>query len=409
MSKAHSLHEPARETPIRRSARVLVVGGGPAGFGAALAAARAGAREVLLVERYGFLGGQATEGFVTALYGFGRQPDVIRGVPLELVERLFAHGAAVSIDRYPTVTIDPEAMKLACIEMLEEAGVELLLHAGAVDALAEDGRVEAVLFESKSGRFAVTGDTVVDATGDADVLTRAGLPFTMIEHANISLVFRVGHVDFNKTHNMYIDQPHVLDRLKKELEGRGMHMGWCRMVNAGELWIDGFMKPLNSLDVDDLTYAEVEGRKHAQTIFRFLREKVCGFENAQLLDTSCQLGVRKSRIVRAEHVQTDKECFEDKPAYADTVVHSSDYDIPYRALVPKGSANLLVAGRSVRVINSIIPAMASGQAAGVAAALAARDGRAVGKVPARALRAELRRQGVNLGGRGLKPAIPPGC
>ena len=223
-----SLEEPARRTPVRHETEVLVVGGGSAGVAAAVAAARNGA-DVLLVERYGYLGGLATGGLIILLLTLddGRGRQAVAGLCQELTERLAQRGAAhfprrsewgsdsaARVERERgwglvwgrgphrvrySVAYEPEEMKFALQEMATEAGVHLLLHAWACEPVIEQGRVSGVVFQGKSGRFAVRARTVIDATGDGDVFAAAGcahekeavLPWLALSGSSVASVLKV--------------------------------------------------------------------------------------------------------------------------------------------------------------------------------------------------------------------------
>ncbi|MDE3074234.1 MAG: FAD-dependent oxidoreductase [Chloroflexota bacterium] len=243
--------EPAREIQVRAEADVVVVGGGPAGLAAAVAAARNGASTVL-VERYGHLGGMATGGLVTLYLHMsdGGEEQQIAGICQETVDRLDAVGGALhppkgdlgSADeavlrrwqRYYgavidgrlrlSVVVDPELLKCVFNDMAAEAGVKLLLHAWGSRALAADGAVQGVVLESKSGRQAVLGQVTVDATGDGDVLASAGAEFDgsfdqELRSSQLALVFRLERIDFEEFCEFRESQPQAYGELLRDLRG----------------------------------------------------------------------------------------------------------------------------------------------------------------------------------------------
>jgi hypothetical protein len=442
-------------------ADVLVVGGGPAGLGAAIGAADAGAR-VILAERYGFFGGNATAALVMPLMSFHTQrpaPEkrgattllptdhgpgqpVIAGVLKRLLERLVQVGGAIppSLDTGYVVPFDPEWFKLVALELLNEAGVEFLLHAFASSVLGEK-RVEGAVFETKSGPVAIRARVVVDCTGDADMAVQAGAPFEVGRADGLAqpmtLMFRMA--EFQKA---------AFDKYVKEHPGqwRGVHGLWDLVreaTRAGELELPRedilfFATPhehelsVNSTrvtrvlgtDVWDLTYAECASRRQMLQIAEFLRRYVPGFERSYAVQSGVNVGVRETRRIIGEYQLTAHDVlsarkFDDaiargsypvdihNPAGSGTILKrlppGEAYDIPLRCLLPQSTEGLIVAGRCISGTHEahssyrVMPiVMATGHAAGVCAALAARDRRAPRDVPARAVREVLVQQGASL-------------
>ena len=454
--------------PARRALRagrvdVVVCGGGPAGIGAAVGAADAGAR-VALVERYGFLGGNATAALVMPLMSYhtqkhrrekrgdvsllptdhGEGDPVIGGVLRRLLLQLVQHGGAIapSIDTGYTVPFDPEAFKSVALNLLDEAGVRFLFHAFASDALLENGRVAGVVLETKSGPLVIDAGAVVDCTGDADVAARAGAPFDVGRDADgltqpMTLMARIG--DFDRTHFAAYVKQHPG-------QWRGVHGLWDLIkeaTDAGELKLPRedvlfFATPhehevsLNStrvnrvlgIDVWDLTHAELAARRQLRMIEKFLRRRVPGFERAYVVQSGVQVGVRETRRIHGDYRLTVDDILGARK-FADVIargtypvdIHSPTgkgtvlrhlppgeaYDIPLRALLPRGIDGILVAGRAICGTHEahssyrVMPiSMATGQGAGVCAALAAKSGVAPREVDLRDVQAELRRQGAML-------------
>ena len=408
---------------------MLVAGGGPAGLAAAVAAARSRAR-VLLVERYGFLGGMATAGLVNPFMGFHvRGEPIIGGVLAEVIERLQAAGGWGSA-RTP-LAFDAEAFKFVADDMCREAGVKLLLHSWVGQPTVQRGRIESVTVENKSGAQRLSAAVYVDATGDADLAARAGAPCEVGRGRDgltqpMTLCFRMAGVDIPRLPprdeiNRLYDRARAAGEIANPRENvlfffvpapGVVHFNTTRVVGR------------SGVDAQDLTAAELEARDQVRQMVAFLKSRVAGFERAYLQAMAPQIGVRESRRIVGEYVVTGEDIlaarkFEDavargnypidihNPAGGGTVIQSlpagESYDLPYRCLVPRRIENLLVAGRSVSATHEaqaslrIMPiCMALGQAAGVAAALCARKGIAPRDLAYAGLRRALLRQGANL-------------
>ncbi|MFJ8079067.1 FAD-dependent oxidoreductase [Streptomyces sp. NPDC096205] len=467
--------EPPRETRTvtlpPRAARhggrtdVLVVGGGPAGTAAAHAAADAGA-DVVLVERYGFLGGNATAALVMPLMSFhneqkqavfdesggdnrllpsdhGEGEPVVAGFLWQLLERLDARGGCIppSLDTGYTVPFDPEIFKLVLLDLLDEAGVRLLLHAFASSALPLDDGWR-VVFETKSGPVVIDADVVVDGTGDGDVAVAAGAPYEVGRPEDgrvqpMTLMFRMADFQPEGFAAYVHDNPD---------QWRGVHGLWDLVEQAtaeGDLRLSredilffGTPHPrelsVNStrvtkalgIDVWDLTRAEVVARRQLEQIDRFLRTRVPGFEEAYTVQSGTQIGVRETRRILGDYHLTGHDIL-GACSFPDVIAHGAYpvdihnprgsgtvlkrvprgrfYDIPLRCLLPRGVDRLLVAGRCIsgsHVAHSsyrVMPiAMATGQAAGACAALAVRSGKLPREVPHPMVQQELRRQGARV-------------
>jgi len=377
--------EPERQIPVAAEADVVVVGGGPGGIMAALAAARTGAR-TLLVERYGFLGGMATAGLMTSFNGFRNEhpPDhfqTVRGLAQELVDRLREAGGACGCtahghfgDLRPgecpyAVSFDPEVLKTVALEMLTEAGVELMLHTVFSDALVQDRAVSSIVVESKSGRQAVQGKLYVDATGDGDLAARAGARFERVARTGermmpMTLMYRVTG----------IPEPASDER---RLWINGLTTRW----GPGVAEVDGS-------DAADLTAAEVRARRALRDHLAKLREE---FPQVQLVETATTIGVRETRRVVGLYTITEEDALTGRPQ-PDSIAVSSNpvpgyygerrfldhlgFEIPYRSLVPADLDNVLLAGRCISACQpafqsarSMAPNMAISQASGTAAAM----------------------------------------
>jgi len=425
VSAVAELHEPARALPVHAEADVLVLGGGPAGLAAAVAAARLGAR-TLLVERYGFLGGMGTAGGVTnfaGLYGRHRQLGgemqlLVRGVAEELLARIDALGGLNAPQdglqgRIRVRSYDIPAYKCAADALLADAGVRLLFHAwaaGVVHAPAEAGRLDALVVETKSGRLALRAREFIDASGDADMAAAAGLPFTYGDGDGNALypstMFRLAGVDAPRA-MAAVGSFGAIDRLMDEASARWQFPRRGAILrpqrNPSE-WranvtqlaaADG--RAANGVDAASLSAAETEGRRQVLAYWRFLRAEVPGFEQAEIAEIATQVGLRETRRVHCAHMLTGEEVtggavFDDRIGFnawplerheagriewrfPDDPAHSCN-DMPYRMLLPQGAANLHVAGRCAGMTHEGQSAARAsgacfvmGQAAGTAAAL----------------------------------------
>jgi glycine/D-amino acid oxidase-like deaminating enzyme len=456
---------PTRRAQVGADADVLVVGGGPAGLGAALGAAAAGA-QVVLAERYSFFGGNATAALVMPLMSFHTQhppaghaaptgtllpPDhgpgdpIVAGVVVKLLDRLIKAGGALapSLQTGYTVPFDPELFKLVALELLDEAGVQFLLHAFASDVVGGN-RTEGAVFETKSGPVVIRARSVIDCTGDGDLAAHAGAPFELGRDDDglvqpMTLMFRM--VEFEREAFAEYVRQHPS-------EWRGVHGLWAlirRATEAGELHLPRedmlfFATPhprevsVNSTRVTgalgtsvwDLTFAEWQSRVQMRQIVAFLRKYVPGFERSYLAQSGTTIGVRETRRILGDYQLTGEDVlaarkFDDviarcsypidihNPRGSGTVLTrlppGEAYDIPLRCLLPRGVEGLLVAGRCISGTHEahssyrVMPvAMAVGQAAGVCAALAARRRTYPRAVPYRDVQRELARQGADLRG-----------
>ena len=384
---------------------VLVIGGGNAGCAAALAAARSGAR-TLLVERYGFLGGTATAAMVGPWMTYHSGTErIVGGIAQEIVERLVARGGspghiADASDYVATITpFDPEIHKALLFDLMAESGVALLLHAYFLDALCDArGVVCGARVATVGGAREVRAAVTIDASADAYVAVSAGARVLQGDERGrvqpASLMFRISHVDLARTAAYVRERPSEMrtslpphERTASSLTAvAGLYELWNRARERGldvprEL-VSFFISPypdevgvnmtrvvdIDPLDPDDLTRAEIEARAQAMALMEFFRRDVPGFANARIAATATQIGIRESRRIAGAYTLTGDDVlhartFDDavarsaypidihNPSGSGTVTHrlppGASYEIPYRCLVPESVDGLLVAGRCI--------------------------------------------------------------
>lgn len=442
--------------PIIDEGDVLVVGGGPAGVAAAIAAARAGAQKVILIERYGHLGGMATGGEVILLPPLSYKDEImIRGIMLEIFSRLEElpqgiFGPSRSIvgsqdkalvskwSHYFNMVwqgficyggyVDPEMLKLVLNEMVSEAGVKLYLHSWGSKAILSGDKVIGVSFESKQGRNAILAKMTVDCTGDGDICASAGAIYDEVPKHNTSrnaalgLVYRLGGADFEKfafykAQNTEEWACHT-ERIN---EIACFTMTFFPTSRNDVVWIDNWLIGYSCLDVNDLTEVELKVRSSILQIMHYLNEqKIPGLSSVWLYDTASQIGTRGSRRILGNYVLTlkdmeEKRTFDDVVAVFPTVdvistkagleekVSDAPVQIPLSSLIVKGKDNLLVAGRcfssdaGANNLNNLIPhCFAMGQAAGTAAAIALKNDTTLAHIDVKAVQNELIAQNVFL-------------
>ena len=444
-----TLREPARDVPVYGECDVLVVGGGPSGTAAAIAAARLGA-SVILLERYNHLGGLSTGGLVIWI---DRMTDwegrlVIRGFGEEILDRLprdaiagpdtgewgsrdtarAAHWSQRTAAYHGIVTwsptIDPERLKLASQEMALEAGVRLVFHAWAAMPILEEGVVRGATFESKAGRQAVRAKVVVDATGDGDLFARAGAAYESDIEANdihhcMNTAWLLGGVDMNRWIEFKAGNPEQFSQFMAR--GREL-MGACERPfvswrNDIALYMGPRQSGFSALDVDDQTDVEVRSHRLMAAHLDYYRANAPGFENAFLMLSAPQLGVRHARrltgarkMLRA-HWPT-AQVFDDEIGVTPSVSPKfPNISIPYGCLVPEKLDGLLASGRHIACdtnthgfMREIPQCWITGQGAGAAAAIAANRGIAPRAVSVAELQAALAKQGAHLRAHAAEPA-----
>ncbi len=396
---------PQREIPVAASVDVLVAGGGPAGFGAALAASRQGT-STLLIERNAVLGGAST---VVIMNTWNVPPDRMTGIVREVTLRMIENGDAVA---GPTIPFDVEALKELELELLLQAGARVLTYTSVVEPLVIDGAVRGVLIDNKSGLQAVLAKTVVDATGDADVAARAGASVVKGREADgrmrpVTVLFRLGGVDVRRAVDYCRQHPdqftrdpnfHILDAdaglvrisgyfdLVSEARARGELDGDINYIRFEGVQVDRGVVTVNNsrvYGVDatnawEVTHADFEARHQNRLLFQFIKHHIPGCENCYVVDTAENIGVRETRRIRGMHVLTEEDILAGR-TYPDGVAriwrhhaagrdwHSPDggeggpnnlvyrtltttlasYEIPYGVFVPNGAEGIIVGGRTI--------------------------------------------------------------
>ena len=406
---------------------VLVCGGGCAGLAAALSAARNGA-STILIERAGFSGGIITAVGLPYFDGIADIKDsriVVRGIGLELLSRSGVCDANATHVKAHNPTIgNIEAFKLLADRLMtaEKSKLRVLYHSSVCGVEMDGQRIAAVLVANKAGLTRIRAKQVIDCTGDADVAAWAGAPTEKSpELQPLTLHFRIGNVtkqpDLNKNCRSALEKAHERGELPNYY-GPGVMF----MFAPNEIYVHGVRVPGDASDPADLTRAEMQGRSDAWAMFEAWKREVPGFENSYFITSGPYIGVRETRRIDGQYVLTENEimattAFDDAIAtgcwyldqHPNTITKGTanavpkqqpaPYDIPYRSLVPKNVANLLVAGRchsTTRLAQSstrvTVTAMALGEAAAVAAALAVKGDTSPLKIDGREVRKKLRTQ-----------------
>ncbi|WP_170598551.1 FAD-dependent oxidoreductase [Ruegeria arenilitoris] len=451
-----TIREPARDIHVVHKTDVLVVGSGPAGLAAALAAARAGA-EVALLDRFGCMGGNITavgvEGF--AWYRHDKTIEA-GGIGWEFEQRAKEMGAAVPESQSLSYELDSEGFKLVADRLVEEAGVRPMLHRQFVAPIMDGDRITGVITESKAGREAILARIVIDATGDADVAHRAGAPTRKTEPEQMmaaSVMFHLAGVDkrafmdgvkadpqtykdwggggewnietSGKEDNMF--SPFVYKPFQQAID-QGLipaHLNtiagtWGAMHDTGELTYMNLihLAGIDGTDPDSLTRGEIEGRRQTMLAIDALRRFMPGCENARLRNFGMTIGIRDTRKIDAVYNMTEDDVrhqgrFDDTigiyPEFIDgygilILPTTGRYmQVPYRSMLPKGVRGLLVAGRSHgadRIAHAATRNMACcavmGQGAGIAAAIALKSNQELSELNLTPVHSELDRQGVRI-------------
>jgi len=447
--------EPAREIDVVHETDVLVVGSGPGGLAAALASARAGVKTTL-VERYGCFGGNITQVGVEGFAWYRHEATVdSEGIGPEFEQRAKAMGAAMPEPQSLSHALDAEMFKYVADVLVQEAGVEPMLHRSFVAPILQEGAITGVITESKAGREAILARRVIDATGDADVAARAGAMVRKTpreEMMSVSVMFSMTGVNKQRFIDAVKADPQTYNDWKGggewqiETTGKEDEMfspflrkpfkqavkagvipaslatiagTWGAVSDQGDLtYLNLIHLSADGTDPADLTRGEMEGRRQAVHAVEALRQFMPGCEGAKLRNFGMTLGIRDTRKIDALYNMTASDVreqgrFDDSigifPEFIDgyglLILPTTGryFHVPYRALLPQGVQGLLVAGRSIggdkvshAAVRNMMCCAVSGQGAGTAAAVSLKHGHTVDRVDIGLVQAELLRQGARL-------------
>lgn len=448
------VHEQARDIPVLAETDVLVAGGGPSGLAAAIAASREGI-DTLLMERYGCFGGVISQVGVEGFAWYRHEKTIEAGGLVPEFEQKFIEIAGNNPEcQSQSQALDAEMFKYVADVMVENAGVRPLLHSTAVQAIVEEGIIKGVIAEGKSGRFAVLAKRVIDATGDADIAALAGAPYTKAPKdklMNVTTLFHCKGVDTRRFRDYiknelkptyrdwggywsiktggkeddlfspYFERPFVeavRDGLVPGEANVSLGGTWSSITDEGEVTQLNvvFIGNVDCTDVKDLTKAEIQGRRNALHCIEVLRKRVPGFEKAKLRNFGMTLGTRESRKIEGRAFLTARDVMEegrfddaiaifpefiDGAGYLIKPTTGRYYQIPFGCLVPQKIDNLLVAGRAISgdqiahvSFRNMACCVATGQGAGIAAAVSLKEGKSSSQADIRKVQEVLERQNV---------------
>ena len=443
------IEEPLKRTPVMAESDVLVVGSGPAGLAAALAAAKAGAN-TMLVERFGCFGGNITQAQVGSIAWYRHEQTVdAGGIGVEFETRAKEMGASQPDPEGMGELLEADMFKYVADTMVQEAGITPVLHCYAVDAVMEGNTIKGIITESKSGRQAILAQRVIDATGAADIAHHAGAPYRKApkqELMGVTVSFGCSGVDVERFLDYVKENPSHLSDWATDTSGKEDNLfdtfiaePFIKAKEAGEIPPDvpviGFwdglsdageatninvahVRDIDPTDVWDLTRAEIKGRQRALWAVDALKKYTPGFERARLRTFGSSVGARESRkIIGAyditEHDVKNQARFEDSigifPEFLDAapvvIIPTTGryFQVPYGIMLPQKVENLLVAGRCVagdKISHSATRQMmccaVTGQGAGVAAAVSIQNAVTCRQVDISKIQTALKKQGVRI-------------
>jgi len=442
------IDEVARTIPVMAETDVLVVGSGPGGLSAALAADREGVK-TMLIERHGCFGGNITQANVESIAWYRHEGTIeSEGIGMELEKRAQEMGATQPEPQSTSQALDTDLFRWVADKIVEDSDIIPLLHCFAVDVVMEDNTICGIITESKSGRLAILAKQVIDATGDADIIHRTGAPYRMSAVGDLMAVtvsFGCSGVDKNRFLKYVNENPSTLKDWAKSTTGKeddlfspflrepfskatsageipkvvGLNGTWSRLTDEGEATYLNlvYMKGFDPTDVWDLTRGEMEGRQQAMWALSALKKYAPGFEKARLRSFGSSLGTRESRKIVGNYYLTENDVrnqatFDDSigifPEFLDAgvvVIPTTGryFQVPYGIMVPQKVENLLVAGRCVAgdktshaATRQMMCCTVTGQGAGVAAAISVKDKSVCRNVNIEKLQTALKKQGVRI-------------
>ena len=432
MSKTYL--EPAHEIPVYAECDILIVGGGAAGHSAAIAAARAGAKNIILMERYGYMGGDVTGGYVIMVPNLSwYDKSFVRGIQEEWFTRLEKIPEAVKAPSLSeigsqdpvlihawkaihdcvsrggfggakpsclvrAVYFEPNELKIEMDKMLWEHrdAIKVCYHSWGTKPIVENGAMKGVIFESKEGRKAILAKLVIDATGDGDIYTQTGAPYANLADAECrssttALVWRAGGIDWDAFYAWQQAHPEEAAAIRGKLQETAGYRTFALPTNTSKMcWFNNWHANRDCSKVEDLTYTEIKTRLTIHQVLDYMKEAVpTAFRDAYLYDIAPQTGCRCSRRLKGEYIMSANDFalgqkHDDVIAWHSTICQLNDcgpVEIPYRSILPQKVENLLCPGRHMSADNvaidwlNLIPqCVGTGQAAGVAAAVAIQDG-----------------------------------
>ena len=443
------IKEEAKTIPVMAETDVLVIGSGPAGLSAALGAAREGV-ETMLVERYGCFGGNITQAMVGTIAWYRHKETIeANGVGIEFETRAKEMGASQKDPEGLGELLDTDMFKYVADVMVQEAGIIPVLHCFTVDSIMDGNKIIGIITESKSGRQAILAKRVIDATGDADVAHRAGVPCTQEPKEKlmpVTVSFGCSGVDTEKFLKYIKNDPQQISDWASETAGKedgvfttSLLEPFMKAKEAGEIPMDapliGYWDGLtdageatninvahvfsiDSTDVFDLTQGEIKGRQHAMWAKDALKKYTPGFEKSRLRTFSSSIGTRESRKIKGRYTITEHDVknearFEDSigifpeflDAYGVVILPTTGryFQVPYGIILPQKVENLLVAGRCVSgdrisfaAVRQMMCCTVTGQGAGVAAAVSIKENVICRDVNIANVQIALKEQGVRI-------------